>query len=256
MSAVPRVVDRARRRRRDLHASARASATPRSAPSRPRCTTTTRSTTTSPRRSAAGYRGLIASGTQLGGVFMAMTATPLRQARARRQAAPRPRHRLRHPLSRAGLRRRGHRPALDGHRRRLEREPRRLDHAPRGRRALGRASASERHRDAAASVRPRARHAPMILDDDHRAVQDAVRAYVQDRDRAERGAVGSRQPLPARRAARPGRARLLRRRRADRATTAPASTTSRSPSSSRRSPPATARPRPSSASTTARSARS
>ena len=39
----------------------------------------------------------------------------------------------------------------------------------------------------------------MILDDDHRAVQDAVRGYVQDRDRAERRALGPRRRTSPRR---------------------------------------------------------
>ena len=36
----------------------------------------------------------------------------------------------------------------------------------------------------------------MKLDEDHRAVQEAVRAFVQDRDRAERGRAGTATPLP------------------------------------------------------------
>ena len=192
---------------------------------------------------------------------MAMTATPLRQADAR---DGRPRlglgMRLRHAAS---ARRSTPDEDIDlrwtRDRRRVRRTSlRRLDHAAskatraRPTRLLPRAAPAR-----SSTARADARSAsPMILDDDHRAVQDAVRAYVQDRIAPHAARWDRDSALPEGRAAGPGRARLLRRRGADRDGTAPASTTSRSPSSSRRSPPATARPRRSSASTTARSARS
>src|SRR6185295_6294107 len=69
-------------------------------------------------------------------------------------------------------------PALDRHRRVVEGESRRLGDAARRRRARRRTAAARSDRDAA---RARAESDTMILDDDHRAVQDAVRAYVQDR---------------------------------------------------------------------------
>ena len=95
-----------------------ASATPRSVPSRPRSHDHNPLHHDLAAAKAAGYRALIASGTQLGSVFMAMTATHFAKP------APDGRPRLglgmgfEHPLPRAGLRRRGHRPALDRHRRR------------------------------------------------------------------------------------------------------------------------------------------
>ena len=96
----------------------------------------------------------------------------------------------------------------------------------------------------------------MLLSEDHRAVQDAVRAYVQDRIAPKAAEWDKSHHFPQGRAARPGRAGLLRRGRARPSSTAPASTTWRWPSSWRRSPPATAPPAPWSASTTARCARS
>ena len=57
-----------------------------------------------------------------------------------------------------------------------------------------------------------ARDVAMMLGEDHRAVQDAVRDYVQAEIAPQAAAVGPRRTLPGGRAARPGRARLLRRR--------------------------------------------
>ena len=96
----------------ETFASGCASATTRSAPSRPASTTTTRCITTSPRR-GAGYRGLIATGTQLGSVLMAMTATHFAKPGA--DGAPRSGLGIGFDIRfrAVGPRRRGHRPALD-----------------------------------------------------------------------------------------------------------------------------------------------
>ena len=65
----------------------------------------------------------------------------------------------------------------------------------------------------------------MLLTEDHRAVQDAVRAYVQDRIAPHAARWDREHHFPKDELQRPGRARLLRRRGARPSGTAPGSTT-------------------------------